>query len=296
MANLADATSQDDLVIKWATQGIKAAEKSGQPGLVAQLQLYLAADMVRKDEYGAAVRMSFAAVARTMAGGFSMRAGGKSMLAPDLDVEAVLGPRSGELWREVELVVLRSLILPAVFRIADVRLDDTALGVKLAERLARECHEVGRTSADHDLWQMTADVIEASFGVCRSPYVLERMVNNDTVDQNVRVIARVGVSIQDGRSCVEALGDQLATVSYALGLSNRFAFRQIVTPFVTHYWLHMVEQQPFRFSPPALAREEILSASREPVQRRAKAVLRAAMVGLGVRGVPPHVHAWLRSP
>src|SRR5262249_49701542 len=145
---------------------------------------------------------------------------------------------------------------------------------------------VGRTSAARDLWQMTADVIEASFGVHRSAHVLERMVNDKTVDQSVRIIARVGVSIQDGRSCIEALGDQLATVSYALARGNKFAFRQLVTPFVTHYWLNMVEQQPFRFSPPALAREEILSASREPVQRRAKAILRAAMSGLGVRGVP----------
>jgi hypothetical protein len=296
MALLADMTTHDDLVILWAERGARMAEEAARPGSLAGEQIYLSVVMVRRDDYGAAVRMFLATVARTMAGGFSLRDGGHTKLDSDLDVEAVLGSRSSDRWRAVEVVVLQGLVLPAVFRIAEVWLDEPTLGANLAAQLAQECYTVGYASADGALWQKTANIVETSFGEHRSPLALERVVQDSSLDPIIRVIAQVGLSLDDGRGVSDVLGNQLATVEYAQRYCPAFSFRQLVTPFVTRYWLNMAQQQPFRFSPPALSLEEIRTASVEPVPRRAKAVLRAAMFGLGIKDIPQEVRAWLRGP
>jgi hypothetical protein len=102
------------------------------------------------------------------------------------------------------------------------------------------------------------------------------------------IISKPGITAEEALSLHLAILPTLATY-----LDRPFgAYRRILVPFVSTYWIAMFTRMRFRFRNPSLVEEALAAAMVTPTDRRVEAVMRAILIGIPAR-LPAETRAWL---
>jgi hypothetical protein len=212
---------------------------------------------------------------------------------PEFDVTAAAQTIPVDDLRKVDGEVAGAVVLPAVLSLLRLAIDASNEAEEEGKRLAAACRSMEAEAPDAAFWQDLAAVIEAAFVRKANYQALRQMVGDERQHVTIRIIGRLCAGHVG--SPEEALAEHLALMPHLLRAHGprTAVHHRLLLPYVQQYWTHRAESQGWLFSNPDLVRNHLASACTLPEEQRIQAILRAVLLGVRIRDIPPEIKEWL---
>jgi muconolactone delta-isomerase len=286
LTQFAEAVGRDERTAVWAQKGIELSREEGRAVAYYQVSADMIPYLVLEHRYAEALDIALEAGMISVALREQHKRGG-DVLERDLEITELLGARPSEAWQHAEYQAAQIALLPAMFSLGLIAMDNPDQARKQAEEIVALCRDISSTASDQTLWETAAQLIEQTFVTTKS--VSEWRKTLDSLPPNeydvLRALAYLGASLQPGFSLDDACQLHAITLAYmekAVYQAQSTGYRRLVSPFFTTYWLTKFAQQRFRFRMPATIDAELQDARRMPESRRARTVLWTVASGLGI--------------
>jgi len=286
LAQFAEAMGRDERTAVWAQRGIELSREAGQAVAYYQMSADMILYLVLERRYAEALDIALEAGMISVALREQHKRGG-DILARNLEITELLGDKRSEAWQHAEYQATQIGLLPIIFSLGLIAIDRPDQVHKQAEEVVAICRDINATASDQALWSTAAQLIEQTFVSLRP--VSEWRKTFDALPRNeydvLRVLAYFGASLQQGFSLDDACQLHAMILAYmekAVSRPQSTAYRRLVSPFFTTYWLTKFAQQRFRFRTPTAIEAELDAAQQIPESRRAHTILWAVASGLDV--------------
>jgi hypothetical protein len=208
----------------------------------------------------------------------------------ELDVAALLGNKSGELWRKAEHNAVLVGLLPIIFRICTLALHNPELAQTQATEVAAICRQINATAVDQQLWITAAELLEQIHSQEASHTEIIRRSNqfdpqSDTV---LQAIGYLVATLQDNIPLEEALRVhmELARFVYENLRQLSAVYRRVIWPFFIDYWKSKFESMPLLFRSTQFISQILNTAENLPEAERLQFILLTIAFSLNVRSSP----------
>lgn len=286
LTQFAEAVGRDERTAVWAQKGIELSREEGRAVAYYQVSADMIPYLVLEHRYAEALDIALEAGMISVALREQHKRGG-DVLERDLEITELLGARPSEAWQHAEYQAAQIALLPAMFSLGLIAMDNPDQARKQAEEIVALCRDISSTASDQTLWETAAQLIEQTFVTTKS--VSEWRKTLDSLPPNeydvLRAPAYLGASLQPGFSLDDACQLHAITLAYmekAVYQAQSTGYRRLVSPFFTAYWLTKFAQQRFRFRMPATIDAELQDARRMPESRRARTILWTVASSLGI--------------
>lgn len=297
LARFAEAIGEDEQAATWALRGIDMARAANQlaalPGLCRNATPHLLLD----NRYAEVLDFALEAGAILVAAVQSSQAGGVT-LAANLDVEAILGPKPSELWRQAERNTAIMGLFPVAFRLSTVAIRQPDLARTQAADVAAICREISAIAVNQQFWTTAAELLEQIYSRVTS---FKELINRSNAfaaqdDETLWAIGYLGITFQDDATPKNVLLAHLYLMRfmYRSLKPSSATYCRIVLPFLSTYWTTTFERMRFRFRSPQMIERELSEAQSIPKERRAQSILRTIAYGLGITP-PTEFNQWLQN-
>lgn len=293
MVQFAQGAGRDDRVAFWADRAVEMGQQaSAFASMTSGMMLSMLPHLLESDRLAEFFNGAREATYVMVAGRNLYRGGDRNFMFRELDTEAILEGRGSAAWDEAEQKALIFTLVPlAVFlaRLSIQARNDRGSAERLRDAAGRAvllCQEVAAVSTRAEDWCEAGRLIEECY--IRNP-VMERVVsraNEFSEDQlPLRALAYLGATLELALAPKEALKGQMAVLPYCLQcFVQPGAYRLLLLPFIEVFWGWTVVQRRLCFSPPPTGEKAFAEAYGAPVPERAKRIMRAMALALGVRG------------
>ena len=297
LIRFADAIENDISADHWAHQAQEGSEEDGHSVLRGFYKSMRVANLLENNEFGRALDHEFEAASITTAMEIVHSQQGTKRWQP-VDVDEVLGEPSGERRVRAENAAAFMILLPIMFRLSTVHLENASLARQYALDVAGYCGDLRKEKLHSEVWDLFGDLLLDIFEKRISGQELVRKGNvfGEQDYWSLRGVAYLGVAVVEGTSLESVLQAHFAVVPYvrAVWESMIGVYRRIALPYLDKYWIGQFEEGRFRFYRPVEVESVLQAAVASPVNRRAQRVLSAIASGLRV-DVPKEVQPWLKD-
>jgi hypothetical protein len=291
LVSFAEGIGKNDEAAKWALRAFDRAREAGDTASMSTVGFLAIGYLMVAERFPEALDvardMGATAAAANAAGVAS-----KAHLTHGFDPYSVLGDQSGEAWQEAERFGSFIGLVPAMFRIATVRLYDDEKARRLADCISAACHELSQSAASPKLWDSAAEIFAETFeGEIDSKRLMRKAQSfNDGREIALHTICYIGASLDC--SPHQALEIHLAVMPY---IQRHFAifrsiYRETVIPFVEGFWQKVFEESRVYFQNPRKVESELLEIRNE---RNGMVVQR--LLGTIWRGLPIEINEDTRN-
>jgi hypothetical protein len=283
LAYFAMAVGRDEDAAGWALRAIESGRGGREEGLLGGLQMFAVCQAILDDRYGEALDIALDA-GTTIATeyerwrstmGHDQLSGGRASIAPE--GPTVTSRAHGEIHAANEALI------PIIFRLATIWLNDPEEAREAAWTVATECIRLAKAAENPRVWDESARLANEIFGQAPSWQHLNEQ-GNEYAQRNenalyhicyagtlLHVMPRDALRIQLG--ILPALEQQL---------ERHGAFRRIVVPFILAYWEQKLENSPYYFVAPALLKERLQNISVTSPGERLRQTLREMAFPVGL--------------
>lgn len=301
MSTFAVAVGRTDRAARWTVEALDIARETNQSSLLAGLLREGITVLLDERRYAEMMELALAG-AGVLAATAELRGQGRTeeLASGSIDVEQVLGGRSSKGWIHAHQMATNAIAFPVLFHLVQTFIHDEALARQSAEIVAACLREMADGAESG--FQELAEAIEFGF----DSNVLGSSLTSRCVEGgiwfsklNLRAIGYVLATLKPDIpleqkavlhiACMRHVEDVLVNAAY-----GPMAYRDIVAPFISSFWIASVKRSKFRFWTPALAEQELVGAQQLPAEARIRTSLRAVATSLNVR-LSTEVTAWLKT-
>jgi hypothetical protein len=289
LARFAESIGNNERAAFWALRGMDAARETNQRGVVALLSQNAIPHLLLDNYYAEVLDLAMDAGAFLAAGEQQLQSG-QVPQGFELDVAAILGNKPGELWRKAEHNAVLVGLLPIIFRICTVALQNPELAQTQATEVAAICRQISATAVDQQLWITAADLLEQIHSQEASHTEIIRRSNqfDPQSDTMLQAIGYLVATLQDNIPLEEALRVhmELARFVYENLRQLSAVYRRVIWPFFIDYWKSKFESMPLLFLSTQFISQILNTAENLPEAERLQFILLTIAFSLNVRSSP----------
>jgi hypothetical protein len=297
LAGFAEAIGRDERAADWAARGMETARADRQLFVLTNLSLDAIPHLLLDDRYADVLDLALDAGPMQVAL-IEHYQRTNEILPTTIDIDAVLGPQSSLLWLKADYRSAIVSLLPIIFRIGVITLDQTTRALAHAHEVASLCEQISTTRAERRLWRYAADLFAAIASESTTFDELIQLSNalNGDYDDVLRAVGYLGATLKQTVSPEQVLTLHLVVMPkvYRLFAPPSTTYRRLVLPLLMRYWSKAIATMRFRFRTPSIVEGELHGHIELPENQRAQAILRTVAYGLGV-SIPPDAQAWIQE-
>ena len=293
----ADAIGNQESAATWALRGMDDARVTNQNIIFARLSLEAIPHLLLDNRYAEVLDFALDAGAVWTAVIQQQRDSGKFPEGFELNVEAILGNNQNELWQQAEYNSALIGLVPVVFRISTVALQQLALAHEQATEVAASCRQISETAIEPQFWTTPAELLEQVF-LPEKTY--GEIINfTDTLNQQNNtiylLIVYLAATLSNDISLQNAILAhlELAKIVYEqLRPRSSATYQKIVLPFFISYWRIKFENTPLEFRSSQLVNQRLSTAENIPEPERLQLILLTIAFSLNI-ALSPELRQWL---
>ncbi|MCC7070414.1 MAG: hypothetical protein IT383_03770 [Deltaproteobacteria bacterium] len=278
MANFAESAGFDARAAEYARRALYA--EAGGPSLIVQTTSApkVMAELLRERRLAEALDVALIGSAAFIASRVLNSEGRLQTRSTDT-VDAVLGPRNQGEWRRVDLTCAEMFFVPASMTLGEIWLDDPAAGQREALALAALFRQQAVDAAEPKPWVAAAVALEAAFEdvVDHKALVNEANAQGDVVIQAFTFVLATLSDRLPLKDCAIAHREVERWYTATLANGSPMVQRVVVAKFFETYWNTRFRESPALFSAPRLVGPALETASKQPLETRASAILAALL-------------------
>jgi DNA replication protein DnaC len=289
LARFAESIGNNERAAFWALRGMDAARETNQRGVVALLSQNAIPHLLLDNYYAEVLDLAMDAGAFLAAGEQQLQSG-QVPQGFELDVAAILGNKPGELWRKAELNAVLVGLLPIIFRICTVALQNPELAQTQAIEVAAICRQISATAVDQQLWITAADLLEQihSQEASHDEIIRRSKTFNSENDAVLRAIGYLIATMQNDTPLEKAIQVHMGLAPFVYRHPSQLSavYRQVILPFFTNYWKIKFESMPLLFHSTEFVSRSLNTAENLPEAERVQFILLTVAFSLNVRSSP----------
>jgi hypothetical protein len=283
LVSFAEGIGKNEEAAKWALEAFDTARQAGDKDSMSTVGFLAIGHLIVAERFAEALDVARdigATAAATKAAGPSSRA----HLAHGFDPYSRLGDQSSEAWQEAERHGSFVGLVPAMFRIATVRLYDHGKARRLGALVSAACRELSQSAASPNLWNAAAEIFVETFeGEVDSEQLMRKgRLFNGEHEIALQTISYIAASLEC--SPYQALEIHLTILPF---IQRQFLvfpsiYRGTVIPFVVEFWYKVFEESRVYFQNPRKVESELLQVRNEDNDRVVERLLGAVWSGLPI--------------
>jgi hypothetical protein len=283
LAYFAIAVGRDEDAAGWALRAIESGRGGREEGLLSGLRMFAVCQAILDDRYGEALDIALDA-GTTIATEYErwrgsmahdQLSGGRASIVPE--GPTVTSRAHGEIHAANEALI------PIIFRLATIWLNDPEEAREAAWTVATECTRLAKAAENPRVWDESARLVNEIFGEAPSWQQLNEQ-GNEYAQRNENtpyLICYAGALLHVTPK--DALRIQLGILpALEQQLERHGTFRRIVVPFILLYWERKFENSPYYFAAPALLKQRLQSLSATSPAERLRQTLHEMAFPLGL--------------
>lgn len=295
LVNFAEGIGNDEEAAKWAIIAFDIARESGDSDQTSTLGQLALGYLILKDRFAEALDVA-RDVGATAVAVEAIGSSSKEHVLPGFDADSVLGERGNARWQKAEYYAALLGLVPSMFRIATIGLDNSAQAAGSATLAARACREVLQDALTPDLWNSAAELFEEVSTVGVNPEELLAKGNDFDVDLQLvwRALCYIRASLDCGPQ--RALQIHLAILPFLCEHFRPFLsiYRQTLVPFVEAFWLKAFRENRLSFSNPTEVEYQLERALTTRDDTIVQRLLQIVTTAVGMRVDEP-TRLWLNQ-
>jgi len=283
LAYFAMAVGRDEEAARWALRAVESGRGGRGEELLSGLRMFAVCQAILDGRYGEALYVALDA-GTAMAAEYQRWRGTEARDQFPSGRESIA--RNGQIvtpQRQGESHAAYDALIPIVFRLATIWLENPEEAREGAWMVATECTKVAKTADDPHLWDESARLVNEIF--CENPSWQQLNEQGNEYAQRdestLQIICYAGGILHVKPK--DALRIQLLILPILKPqLEHYGSFRRIVVPFILHYWEQKIESSAYYFSLPALLKERLQSLSGLPHAERLRGTLKEMAFAVGL--------------
>ena len=285
LAMFADAVGHNQRAATWALRGIDEAKSTNHLAYITVLSQYAIPYLLLGDHYAEVLDLAIDAGAFLSAGIHQAQTHQVSQEF-DFDVEAILGNKPSELWRQAEHHAALVGLFPIVFHISKVALHNPELAHTKAIKVAAICRQISATAVDQKLWVTAAELLE-QMNIPEISYetIITRSQTFDPErDVLLRVIGNFVATLKNDISLEESvrLHRVIAPFIYINLSKVSVAYHKVMIPFFIDYWTTKLDGRLWLLNLTQSVKQILNQAERLSEDKQLQFILVVAVLSLQV--------------
>jgi hypothetical protein len=213
-------------------------------------------------------------------------------------IDELLGPKPGRPWFYADFRSALAGLIPVAFYLSTIALEQIDRARMEAGIVAALCRQISATQVNPQLWIAAADILDmVARGTARFEGLMRWAAErNGEFDIVLQFISRFAATWQPDASLEQVAAVHLAMLPVLAreGILPILTYRQVVVPYVLHYWTEAIQRERFRFRSPRIVEDELRAHQQLIDTQRVQAILRTVAYGLNV-SIPPDAQQWIQE-
>ena len=295
LSTFAAATMNDQQAAIWALRGIDDAIKFNKFAVVSVLSLESIPHFVLNGNYSEVLDLAIESGAFFAASMQLLQTEEAPMELDSLNinVESVLGNKSNSLWQKSEEFALFIGLLPIVFHLCSLNLNNLELAKQQSLEVSDICLQISNTSTNRQLWLSAAELIgQICFNTSSFNFI--QKYNNSLGEETLEVLGHLVKTFQVDTSLQKniKLHFMIAPFLFAQRSLSKSTYRRIILFYFVDYWKTQFEATPLIFNNNNLIRTVFNQLDSIPESKQLQYTLVAVALSLNT-SIPPVSENWV---